>query len=127
MPASSRTWLFPFLFPGGPGPGDRAGRGGQVDPAGVVSGVYYVRVPACVRDGKAGEAGFIRFGHPLIGIAGGKTTEALTAAIRPEEGMMVLFPSYFWHYTVPYESDEERISIAFDAIPKGGAAEPDAY
>jgi hypothetical protein len=36
--------------------------------------------------------------------------------IRPEEGLMVLFPSYFYHGTVPLESDEVRISIAFDVI-----------
>lgn len=87
-------------------------------PAGVVSGVYYVRVPRTVRDGIAGEAGHIRFGHPLLDIPGKKAAEpALTAAFKPEEGLLVLFPSYFWHHTVPFESDEERISIAFDAIP----------
>jgi hypothetical protein len=29
---------------------------------------------------------------------------------------MVLFPSYFYHRTVPFESDEVRISIAFDVL-----------
>lgn len=97
-------------------------------PAGIVSGVYYVRVPASVRDAGTNEAGFIRFGHPLVGLPGAKTAEpALTASLRPEEGMMVLFPSYFWHYTVPYESDEERISIAFDAIPSGAPVDSEAY
>jgi hypothetical protein len=38
--------------------------------------------------------------------------------IRPEEGMLVLFPSYFYHRTIPFESTEERISIAFDAVPR---------
>lgn len=89
-------------------------------PAGVVSGVYYVRVPKIVRDGGAGEAGHIRFGHPLLDLPGaGAAGPALTASFKPEEGMLVLFPSYFWHHTVPFESDEERISIAFDAIPAG--------
>ncbi|MGE0096320.1 MAG: tetratricopeptide repeat protein [Alphaproteobacteria bacterium] len=93
-------------------------------PAGVVSGVYYVRVPKTVRDGGAGEAGHIRFGHPLLDVPGAKAAEpALTAAFKPEEGMLILFPSYFWHHTVPFESDEERISIAFDAIPAGAPVE----
>ena len=30
--------------------------------------------------------------------------------------MVVLFPSYFYHHTVPYQSDAERISIAFDVL-----------
>lgn len=93
-------------------------------PAGVVSGVYYVRVPKAVRDGAAGEAGHIRFGHPLLDVPGAKAAEpALTTSFKPEEGMLVLFPSYFWHHTVPFESDEERISIAFDAIPAGAPTE----
>lgn len=93
-------------------------------PAGVVSGVYYVRVPKVVRAGAAGEAGHIRFGHPLLDVPGPKAAEpALTASLKPEEGMLVLFPSYFWHHTVPFESEEERISIAFDAIPAGTPAE----
>ncbi len=31
---------------------------------------------------------------------------------------MFLFPSYFYHGTVPIETDEQRISIAFDVIPQ---------
>lgn len=86
-------------------------------PAGLVSGVYYVRVPKTVQTGD-GDAGHLRFGHPLLDMPGPRVAEpALTASFKPEEGMLVLFPSYFWHHTVPFESDEERISIAFDAIP----------
>jgi len=98
-------------------------------PAGIVSGVYYVRVPKIVRDGGAGEAGHIRFGHPLLDVPGAKSAEpALTASFKPEEGMLILFPSYFWHHTVPFESDQERISIAFDAIPAGApAGQPGTY
>jgi len=38
-------------------------------------------------------------------------------AIRPREGLMLLFPSYFYHRTVPFSAAEPRVSIAFDAIP----------
>ena len=31
---------------------------------------------------------------------------------------MVLFPSYFYHRTLPFESDEVRISIAFDVLAR---------
>ena len=37
--------------------------------------------------------------------------------IQPEPGMMVVFPSYVFHRTIPFESDEIRVSIAFDAKP----------
>jgi hypothetical protein len=37
--------------------------------------------------------------------------------VRPEEGVLVLFPSYFWHGTVPFRSSEARLTVAFDAVP----------
>ena len=33
-------------------------------------------------------------------------------------GSLVLFPSSLLHYTIPFESDENRIVLAFDVIPK---------
>ena len=33
-------------------------------------------------------------------------------------GNMVLFPASLMHYTIPFESDEERIVMAFDVVPK---------
>ena len=33
-------------------------------------------------------------------------------------GNMVLFPASLMHYTIPFESEEERIVLAFDVIPK---------
>ncbi|HEX6218460.1 MAG TPA: putative 2OG-Fe(II) oxygenase [Sphingomicrobium sp.] len=35
----------------------------------------------------------------------------------PKVGRLVLFPSYFWHGTMPFESDEPRLTVAFDAVP----------
>ena len=33
-------------------------------------------------------------------------------------GSLCLFPSSLLHYTIPFESDEDRIVLAFDVIPK---------
>ena len=88
-----------------------------------ISGVYYVALPpgtGQTADDKAGDdkaggdkAGWLEFGRcngifPL-------ERPPRTHAVRPEEGLLVLFPSFFWHGTVPFESGEPRISIAFDA------------
>jgi uncharacterized protein (TIGR02466 family) len=35
--------------------------------------------------------------------------------VRPVPGLMVLFPSWLYHFVHPYNSDEPRISIAFNA------------
>ena len=47
------------------------------------------------------------------------TTPALSPeySVRPAVGMLVLFPSYFWHGTVPFYSDQARLTVAFDAVP----------
>jgi hypothetical protein len=36
---------------------------------------------------------------------------------RPEIGRLVIFPSYFWHGTVPFESESPRLTVAFDMVP----------
>jgi hypothetical protein len=41
--------------------------------------------------------------------------------IRPHEGLMVLFPAYLYHGTVPFRSKKRRISIAFDVVPDRAA------
>ena len=38
--------------------------------------------------------------------------------IRPEAGLMVLFPGWLYHFVHPVVTDEPRISIAFNAIWK---------
>jgi uncharacterized protein (TIGR02466 family) len=35
--------------------------------------------------------------------------------IRPQPGLLVLFPSWLYHFVHPTESDSPRISIAFNA------------
>ena len=62
-----------------------------------------------------GEAGWIAFGRPPAHFhldAAPKVTP-----VRPEEGLMLLFPSYLYHHTIPFDSAGARISIAFDVLP----------
>jgi hypothetical protein len=40
-----------------------------------------------------------------------------TAAIMPNVGDIVLFPSSLFHRTIPFNANEERICIAFDLKP----------
>ena len=85
---------------------------------GVVSGVYYVQIPDIVATAGDSQAGCLRFGQSIIqGEDERSQGSFLQMTVRPEEGMMVLFPSYVWHHTIPFESDTDRISIAFDVLP----------
>lgn len=115
----------PFYFPTRPARWDARGwavvlrSGGyqtaHYHPSGLVSGVYYVQVPEVVlRDNS--EAGHIRFGEGPGGRPGVAPEGFLTATVKPEPGLLLLFPSSFWHRTIPFESAEERICIAFDVI-----------
>ena len=38
--------------------------------------------------------------------------------INIKTGNIVLFPSSLFHRTIPFESDEERVCIAFDVAPE---------
>ncbi len=86
----------------------------HIQPSGWLSGVYYVRVPETVRSD--GPAGWIQFGKPYHDVAGTVHPELLT--LQPEEGLLLLFPSYFYRRTLPFHGADQRISIAFDIIPK---------
>jgi hypothetical protein len=45
-------------------------------------------------------------------------------SVRPEVGLLVLFPSYFWHGTLPFHSEQPRLTVAFDAVPDTGTGRP---
>ncbi len=89
----------------------------HIHPGGWVSGVYYVQLPPEMTEIDESHQGWIQFG-------GAPDNCKLERArplrlVEPKEGDLVLFPSYFYHRTLPFESETKRISIAFDAIPVG--------
>jgi len=89
----------------------------HIHPAAWLSGVYYVEVPDIVTTKTPGQAGWIEFGQPPGHFHNRSQPE--TKTIQPAPGLMVLFPSYFYHRTIPFETNERRISIAFDLMPGG--------
>ncbi len=87
----------------------------HLHPDGWVSGVYYVELQDA-KDAPGGErAGWIEFGRPLAEFA--IKAAPKVECIRPEVGRMLLFPSYFYHRTPPFESAGRRIGLAFDFMP----------
>ncbi len=82
---------------------------------GYLGGVYYPAIPAIVDEAAQQPAGWFELGRPPDALP--CHSEPVVRAIRPEEGLMLLFPGYFYHRTVPFESNERRISIAFDVVP----------
>jgi uncharacterized protein (TIGR02466 family) len=80
---------------------------------GWLSSAFYVETPDSALDSPE-KQGWIRFGQPPF-----QTKPELPAEhfVRPKPGRLVLFPSYMWHGTVPFTTDEKRLTIAFDALP----------
>ena len=89
---------------------------GHIHNLGWLSGVYYVTLPPAVFEDDADQAGWIEFNRPGYGIP--DYDGVPLRATRPEEGMLVLFPSYVWHRTIPFDGVGERISVAFDLHPR---------
>ncbi|HIM24184.1 MAG TPA: tetratricopeptide repeat protein [Rhodospirillales bacterium] len=86
----------------------------HIHPSAWLSGVYYPKIPAVIAADDPDHAGWIEFGRPPEDFYA--SVEPDVRLINPEEGLMVLFPSYFYHRTIPYESDDVRISVAFDVL-----------
>jgi Flp pilus assembly protein TadD len=81
----------------------------HVHPEGWLSSAFYVRLPSDTQ----GQEGWIKFGEP-----GPATATPLAAEhfVKPEPGLLVLFPSHMWHGTVPFAGDQNRLTCAFDIV-----------
>lgn len=86
----------------------------HIHPEGWLSSACYIELPPAIAG--PDRSGWIQFGQPGV-----ITTPALGAEhfVKPEPGQLVLFPSYMWHGTVPFEGPPEasRLTIAFDLVP----------
>jgi Flp pilus assembly protein TadD len=91
--------------------------GGNLKPhihtRGWLSGSVYINVPQKLKAG---------CGNLVVSL--GEDTDAIGTRINERKtinvatGSVVLFPASATHYTIPFESEEERIVLAFDVIPK---------
>lgn len=80
---------------------------------GWISSAFYVETPDDAL-GRESREGWLRLGQPPF-----RTVPELPAErfVRPRPGRLVLFPSYMWHGTVPFGTEERRMTIAFDLLP----------
>jgi hypothetical protein len=92
--------------------------GGELRPHihenGWLSGSIYINVPPKSK---------IDSGNLVVALGKDSDTpnsrQNLKKVIDVVTGSMVLFPASLMHHTIPFESEEERIVLAFDVIPKG--------
>jgi predicted Zn-dependent protease len=81
----------------------------HIHPEGWISSVCYVALPDL-----AGDEGALVFGRSPLALG---DRERETRRIRPAVGKLVLFPSYFYHGTLPFSASGERLTVAFDVVP----------
>jgi len=83
----------------------------HLHPLGWISSAYYVSLPKAVADAP-GQQGWIKFGEPRWPTPGC----TIEKTVQPKEGLLVLFPSYMWHGTIPF-SEGERMTAPIDVVP----------
>ena len=81
----------------------------HIHPGGCISGVFYVAAPP-FQGGD--DAGCLEIGPPGLDVP--LPAPPPLRLIRAAPGQLVLFPSYLWHGTRPFQGAGERITIAFD-------------
>jgi tetratricopeptide (TPR) repeat protein len=92
----------------------------HIHPEGWMSSAFYVALPPSIGAAQAagGSAGYLQFGQPPAELGLDLPPRRV---LRPEPGRLALFPSYFWHGTVPFDDAQPRLTIAFDMVPKARA------
>jgi uncharacterized protein (TIGR02466 family) len=85
----------------------------HLHPHGWISSAYYVTVPDACAD-IAKRQGWLKFGQADIALG---AADGVRLHVQPHPGRLVLFPSLFWHGTLPFEQDARRLTIAFDVLP----------
>ena len=91
----------------------------HIHPAGWLSSAYYVNLPPEVAAGEG--QGALAFGVPDAALG---LDLAPRRVVQPQEGYLVLFPSYMWHGTTPFVSSAPRMTVAFDALPVDNTGQP---
>lgn len=85
----------------------------HIHPEGWISSALYIALPDVVHEPGTTE-GHIQFGEPVAEM---EIPLKPVRVIEPQVGRLVLFPSYMWHGTIPFNSDQPRITIAYDLLP----------
>ena len=89
----------------------------HVHPQGWISSAFYVSLPhALAMLSEDANDGCIKFGESSLNLG---EREKIERVIRPEAGVLVLFPSYVWHGTFAFHGAPEdyRMTAPFDAVP----------
>ncbi len=94
---------------------DKGHERAHIHPNGWLSGVFYLQLPDLIDDPDRNHEGWLEFGRPTRDLH--VKSDPIIRHHQPTCGEMVLFPSYFYHGTLPFRSRQQRICVAFDVEP----------
>lgn len=86
----------------------------HIHPEGWLSGPTYIEVPSSMSPDDPNQAGWVKFGETALGLG---DDEYIAKSVCPKPGLVVFFPSYMWHGTNPFQSDEYRMTTPCDIMP----------
>jgi tetratricopeptide (TPR) repeat protein len=89
----------------------------HVHPAGWISSSCYISIPDSMSANPEDLKGCIKFGESPMQLG---ELEVIAKTVHPVPGMVVLFPSYMWHGTYPFDGKESdfRLTSPFDIAPQ---------
>lgn len=83
----------------------------HVHPQGWLSACTYLTVPDSIHPADPQKAGWLKLGETSMALS---ERESIARSICPQPGMVVLFPSYVWHGTVPFAGNGHRMTAPCD-------------
>ena len=88
----------------------------HIHPFAWLSGAYYVEVPDAIAAG-TGDAGCIAFGLPETLVGAAAAAAFGRESVRPQDGLLLMFPSHIHHRTFPHKLADRRICFTIDVRP----------
>jgi tetratricopeptide (TPR) repeat protein len=86
----------------------------HMHPEGWLSCCTYIDVPQELSPDDVQKSGWIKFGETSLEL---DDRETVGKEVCPQQGLCVLFPSYFWHGTNPFKAESQRMTIPCDIMP----------
>jgi tetratricopeptide (TPR) repeat protein len=85
----------------------------HVHPMGRLSLCFYVDVPDIVAE-DVGKQGWLHLGEPNLDLQPKLEAERF---VQPTVGKLLIFPSFMWHGTRAFETEESRTTVVCDIMP----------
>ncbi|WP_404340466.1 2OG-Fe(II) oxygenase family protein [Pseudoalteromonas mariniglutinosa] len=86
----------------------------HIHPQGWLSAPSYISTPHEMNNQDKTKSGWLKLGETSLGLG---ERESIAREICPEEGQIIIFPSYIWHGTNKLTSNQPRLTIPCDITP----------